>query len=145
MCTPTSVDFFLFHLFFFSLFLSFSFSFLLFFSHCAQGHYCIFFLCPFAPRFPHPLIPSYFSSGFLFHPSQQHHCDDTPTAPPPIRQPLRTISLLGWWSTSGPDGGIAHFFTATRNTIERAGEKEQMNETNNTSLGLTQSARQGVM
>ena len=42
-------------------------------------------------------------------------------------------------------GGIAHFFTATRNTIEGVGEKEQTNKTNNTSLGLTQSERQGVM
>ena len=41
-----------------------------------------------------------------------------------------------------PIGVFAHFFTATRNTIEGVGEKEQ---TNNTSLGLTQSARQGVM
>ena len=65
--------------------------------------------------------------------------------PPPLHQLLRTISLLGRWSTSGSDRGIAHFFTATRNTIEGVGEKEQTNKTNNTSLGLTQSARQGVM
>ena len=61
-------------------------------------------------------------------------CDVTPSAPT-LHQLLRTISLLGRWSTSGSDRGIAHFFTATRNTIEGVGEKEQ---TNNTSLGLTQ-------
>ena len=64
---------------------------------------------------------------------------------PLTHQLLRTISLLGRWSTSGSDRGIAHFFTATRNSNEWVGEKEQTNKMNNTSLGLTQSARQGVM
>ena len=30
---------------------------------------------------------------------------------PPIRQPLRSISLYGRWSTCGSDRGIAHFLT----------------------------------
>ena len=42
---------------------------------------------------------------------------------PTLHQLLRTISLYGRWSTSGSDRDIAHFFTATRNTIERVGEK----------------------
>ena len=62
-------------------------------------------------------------------------CDDTPSAPSTY-QLLQTISLLGRWSSSGSDRGIAHFFIATRNTIERVGEKEQTNETNNTSFGV---------
>ena len=44
---------------------------------------------------------------------------------PPTHQLLRTISLLGRWSTSGPDRGIAHFFMATRNTIEGVGKKNK--------------------
>ena len=48
--------------------------------------------------------------------------DVTPSASM-LHQLLRTISLLGRWSPSGSDRGIAHFFTATRNTIEGAGEK----------------------
>ena len=40
---------------------------------------------------------------------------------PPVRQPLRTISLYGRWSTSGSDRGNAHFFTATSNTIKHLG------------------------
>ena len=63
---------------------------------------------------------------------------------PPIRQPFRTISLLGRWSTSGPDRGIAHFFTATRKTIEGVEEKNKRTK-RTICLGLTQSARQGVM
>ena len=39
------------------------------------------------------------------------------------------FDILGRWSYSGPDRGIAHFFTATRNTIEGMGENEQ-NEQN---------------
>ena len=52
----------------------------------------------------------------------------------PIHQLLRTISLLGRWSTSGSDRGIAHFFIATKNTIKGVGEKEQTNNM----LGLIQ-------
>ena len=33
------------------------------------------------------------------------------------------FTLLGQWSTSGSDRGIAHFFTATRNAIEGVREK----------------------
>ena len=62
-----------------------------------------------------------------------YKCDDTPSAPR-IHQLLRTISLLGRWSTSGSDRGIAHFFIATRNTIKGVGEKEQTNNM----LGLVQ-------
>ena len=46
-----------------------------------------------------------------------------PHCPPPIRQLLQTILLLGRRSTSGSDRGIAHFFMATRNTIKRVGGK----------------------
>ena len=45
-----------------------------------------------------------------------------------LHQLLRTISLYGRWSTSGSDRGIAHFLTATRNTIEGVGEKKRTNE-----------------
>ena len=55
-------------------------------------------------------------------------CDVTPSAPT-LHQPLRTISLPSRRSTSGPDRGIAHFLTATRNTIEGVGEK-RTNEQN---------------
>ena len=58
-----------------------------------------------------------------------------PLSAPTLHQLLQTISLLyGRWSTSGSNRGIAHFFTATRYTIEGAGEKEQTNKM----LGLTQ-------
>ena len=68
-----------------------------------------------------------------------YHCDDTPSALR-IRQLLRTISLLSRWSTSGSERGIAHFFTATRNTIKGVGgkNKEQMNNM----LWSTQSERE---
>ena len=46
-------------------------------------------------------------------------------------QLLRTISLLVRWSTSGPDRGIEHFFTATRNTIKGVGGKRTNEQTNN--------------
>ena len=46
---------------------------------------------------------------------------------PPTPQLLRTISLLGGWSSSGSDRGIAHFFIATRNTVKGVGENEQTN------------------
>ena len=49
-------------------------------------------------------------------------CDDTPSAPT-LHQLLQTISLLGQWLTSGSDRGIAHFFTATSNTIKGVGGK----------------------
>ena len=45
------------------------------------------------------------------------------------------FDILGRWSTSGSDRGIAHFFTATRNTMEGVGEKKR---TTNNMLGLTQ-------
>ena len=51
--------------------------------------------------------------------------------PPTLHKLLRTISLLySRWSTSGSDRGIAQFFTATRNTIEGAGEQNEQNEQN---------------
>ena len=64
-------------------------------------------------------------------------CDDTSSAPQ-ICQLLQAISLLGRWSSSGSDRGIAHFFIATRNTIKGVGEKEQTNNM----LGLTQGVRE---
>ena len=59
---------------------------------------------------------------------------------PQLHQLLQTISLYGRWSTSGSDRGIAHFFTATRNTIDGAGETKKEEQTNKTNkmLGLTQ-------
>ena len=57
--------------------------------------------------------------------------------PPTLHQLLRTISLYSRWSSSGSDRGIAHFLTATRNTIEGVGEKEQTNK-RKICLGLTQ-------
>ena len=63
-------------------------------------------------------------------------CDITPLAPT-LHQLLRTISLLyGRWSISGPDRGIAHFFTTTRNTIEGAGEKKELMNKTNSMLGV---------
>ena len=62
---------------------------------------------------------------------------------PPLNQLLWTISLLGQWSTSSSNRGIAHFFIATRNTIKGAGEKEQTNK-RTIRLGLTQSAREEI-
>ena len=63
-------------------------------------------------------------------------CVTIPLLGPHVTSLLRTISLYGRWSTSGSDRGIAHFFTATRNTIEGAGEKKR--EQTNKMLGLTQ-------
>ena len=54
------------------------------------------------------------------------------------------FNILGRWSSSGSDRGIAHFFMATRNTIKGVGGK-RTNEQRTICLGLTQSARQGVM
>ena len=48
---------------------------------------------------------------------------------PLTHQLLRAISLLGRWSTSDSDRGIAHFFIATRNTIKGVGGK-RTNEQN---------------
>ena len=56
------------------------------------------------------------------------------STPHRICQLLQTISLLGRWSTSGFDRGIAHFLTATRNTIKGVGGKNK-EQTNNMSLG----------
>ena len=47
---------------------------------------------------------------------------------PPLHQLLWTISLLGWWSSSGSDRGITHFFQATRNTTKGVGEKKTKNK-----------------
>ena len=63
--------------------------------------------------------------------------DVTPSAPT-LHQLLRTISLLGRWSTSGSDRAIAHFFTATRITIEGVGEKKKKKNKRTICLGLTQ-------
>ena len=46
--------------------------------------------------------------------------------------------LYGRWSTSVSDRGIAHFFTATRNTIEGTGEK--LNRQTNNIPGVNSSA-----
>ena len=79
MCIPTFVDFFLSHLFF-SLFLSFSFSFLS--VSPVAGPYGIFFLLfPFAVsffRFSRPIISNFFSSG-LFSLVNGTICNVTPT------------------------------------------------------------------
>ena len=48
-----------------------------------------------------------------------------------LHQPLLTISLYGRWSTSGPDSGNAHFFTATLIQSREWEEREQTNKTNN--------------
>ena len=69
------------------------------------------------------------------------HFVTIPPRPPRIRQLLRTISLLGRWSTSGSDRGIAHFFIATRNTIKGVGGKR----TNEQNAWVNSSARGGVM
>ena len=62
-----------------------------------------------------------------------------PPLGPQLQQLLRTISLLyGRWSTSGSDRGNAHFFTATSNTIEGAGEKREQTNNTNKILSLTQ-------
>ena len=58
-------------------------------------------------------------------------CDNTPSAPRTY-QLLWNNSVLVGDSSSGSDRGITHFFMATRNTTEGAGEKEQ---TNNKGLG----------
>ena len=63
-------------------------------------------------------------------------CDNTPSVPT-LHQLLLAISLLGRWSTSGPDRGNAHFFTATSNIIEGTGEKKRTNEQK---LGVNSSA-----
>ena len=55
-------------------------------------------------------------------------CDVTHSAPT-LNQLLRTISLYGRWSTCGSDRDIAHFFTATRITIDGVGGK-RTNEQN---------------
>ena len=68
-----------------------------------------------------------------------------PLGPPNTSTSSNHFDILGRWLSSGPDRSIAHFFTATSNTIGGMGEEEQANKTNNTSLGLTQSARKGVM
>ena len=60
-------------------------------------------------------------------------CDDTRSAPR-IRQLIQTISLLGRWSTSGSDRGIAHFFQATEIQSRELEEREQTNNM----LGLIQ-------
>ena len=54
--------------------------------------------------------------------------------PPITSTSSNHFDLLGRWSTSGSDRGIAHFFIATRNTIKGVGEKEQTNNM----LGLIQ-------
>ena len=48
---------------------------------------------------------------------------------PPTHQLLQSISLLGRWSTSGSDRGIANFFTATRKYNRGSGRK-RTNEQN---------------
>ena len=70
-------------------------------------------------------------------------CDITPLAPT-LHQFLWTISLLGRWSTSGSDRGIAHFLWLQEiQSREREKKNKWMKRT--ICLGLTQSARQGVM
>ena len=67
-----------------------------------------------------------------------------PPSPPHTLHPLsRTFSLLyGRWSSSGSEGGNAHFFTAT--TIRSGGGAEKIDGQTNKHeqcLGLTQSRR----
>ena len=59
-----------------------------------------------------------------------------PPSAPVTSTSLNHFDILGRWSSSGPDRSIAHFFTATRNTIKGVGEKEQTNKTNNRSPGV---------
>ena len=72
----------------FFFFVSFVFFFLLFFSRCSQGPYCIFFsfvlLRPLASRLLHPSIHSYFFHQVFLHPGQRRHCETLPPHPPPI-------------------------------------------------------------
>ena len=67
-------------------------------------------------------------------------CDDTPSAPRHINF-FETISLLGRWSTSGSDRGIAHFFIATRNTTKG----EVRKRTNEQNTWVNSRCKRGVM
>ena len=62
-----------------------------------------------------------------------------PLRPPHATSTFLTILLLyGRWSTSGPDRGNAHFFTATRIQSREWEEREQTNKR----LGLTQEQKE---
>ena len=61
-------------------------------------------------------------------------CDVTPSAPT-LHQLLRTISLLGRWSISGPDRGASHITLRLQEIQSREWEKKE--QTNNM-LRLTQ-------
>ena len=78
-----------------------------------------------------------FQNGYLIHKFSFKYvvCNIKLSVTIPPQTPDTSTSsnhfdILGRWSSSGPDRGIAHFFTATRNTIEGVGEKEQTNKTN---------------
>ena len=106
MCIPTFVDFFLF-LLFFSLFLSFSFSFFSFLA--ARCIFFSFFFVKLASRFPHPSILSYFFFHQVFFILVNGAIVMFPLRPTRYINFSSTISLLGRWSTSGLDRGNAHF------------------------------------
>ena len=141
MCIPTFVDFFLFHLFFCFfrfLFPSFPFSLLA----GTLWHFFLLFAFVCQPLNSPALrsIPIFFFRFFLYH------CKVTIVKLPPVGPPHTFInssnhSLLGRWSTSGSEGGNAHFFTATR--IRSRGPEKIEGQTNKHEqcLGLTQSRR----
>ena len=130
MCIPTFVDYFLFNLFFFSLFLSFSFS---FFSFLVARRVLIAFFFSFffvrslpdsfIPRF----IPIFFSSGFFFILVNGAIVKRYPLTPTTLSLSSNHVFLAGRWSTSGW-GGNAHFFTYTRIRSRETGENKQTNK-----------------
>ena len=66
--------------------------------------------------------------------------DITPSAAPVLMNFFKPILFMASDSSSGFRRGISHFFTASKNTAERMGEKEQ---TNKHGLRSTPSAREG--
>ena len=141
MCIPTFVDFFLFHLFF-SLFLSFSFSFLS--VSPVAGPYGIFF-SSFSVRLSASFdslvrsFPFFFSSG-LFSLVNGTICNVTPSPHHiyPLLEPF--LFLAGRWSTSGW-GGNAHFFTATQEYDWGRREKIKQSNKHEQSLGSTKNRK----
>ena len=142
MCIPTFVGFFLFHLFF-SLFLSFSFSFLSVSPCCGSLWHFLFFLFPFVCQplnSPTPRsIPIFFHQVF-FSLVNGTICK-VPPSPPPHYLSLLTIPLL---TPAGDQlvvrGGNAHFFTYTRIRSRETGENKTDEQTR-TKLGVNQEQR----
>ena len=138
MRIPTFVDFFLFILFFFFFFVSFVPLFLLFFSRCSQGPYCIFFSSSSA-RFPTPSSLDsflfFFHQVFFFILVNGAIVKRYTLTPTTLSQSSNHVFFLaGRWSTSGW-GGNAHFLSPHKNTIE--GNRRKQNR--RTKLGVTKS------